>query len=97
MEDMQMFHLLLFVPGVMLMDDRCAHCLTTVLINHFKSVRMKKKKEEDEELAVSVHLQPLVTSSSYHSDRDISKRRNTAAKLKPKVEGRIQQSSPEVR
>ena len=30
------------------MDDKCAQCLTNIMINHFKSVRMKKKKEEED-------------------------------------------------
>ena len=34
--------------------------------------------------------------SCYHKDREISKRINTAAKLRPKADGRIQQQTPEV-
>ena len=57
---------------------------------------MKKLMDEDEEVEVSVHHQALVTKSCYHQDRDINKRQNTAAKLRPKVEGRILQMTSEV-
>ena len=61
-------------------------------------VRMKKIQEEQEgEVESSVHQQCLVTKSCYHQDRDFKKRQNTAAKLRPKVEGRIMQLTAEVR
>ena len=61
--------------------------------------RMKREQEEEEgeERIVSVHQQPLVTRSCYHQDRDLRKRQNTAAKLRPKVEGRIMQLTAEVK
>ena len=64
-----------------------------------KSVfRMKKMLDDDESsVEVSVHQQPLVTKSCYHQDRDLNKRQNTAAKLRPKVEARILQLTAEVR
>ena len=59
---------------------------------------MKKILEDDESsVEVSVHQQPLVTKSCYHQDRDLNKRQNTAAKLRPKVESRILQLTAEVR
>ena len=61
-------------------------------------VRMKKIQEEQEgEVESSVHQQCLVTKSCYHQDREFKKRQNTAAKLRPKVEGRIMQLTAEVR
>jgi len=82
--------------GVILIDDQCAPSLTAAMLNHFKSVKMKKLGDEDEEANVSVHHQCLVTRSCFHQERDITKRINTAAKLRPKVDGRIVQSSAEV-
>ena len=59
--------------------------------------RMKKMLDDDESsVEVSVHQQPLVTKSCYHQDRDLNKRQNTAAKLRPKVESRILQLTNEV-
>ena len=59
--------------------------------------RMKKMLDDDESsVEVSVHQQPLVTKSCYHQDRDLNKRQNTAAKLRPKVEARILQLTTEV-
>ena len=59
--------------------------------------RMKKMLDDDESsVEVSVHQQPLVTKSCYHQDRDLNKRQNTAAKLRPKVESRILQLTAEV-
>ena len=89
-------NLLTFYIGVILIDDQCAPSLTTAMINHFNSVKLKKAQDEDPEMTVSDHHQCLVTKSCYHQDRDINKRKNTAAKLKPKVDGRIVQTSPEV-
>ena len=58
---------------------------------------MKKILEDDESsVEVSVHQQPLVTKSCYHQDRDLNKRQNTAAKLRPKTEARILQLTAEV-
>ena len=58
---------------------------------------MKKMLDDDESsVEVSVHQQPLVTKSCYHQDRDLNKRQNTAAKLRPKVEARILQLTTEV-
>merc|ERR1739844_139532 len=85
--------------GAILIDDQSAPSLTAAILNHFKSVQIKKKKDEGvdgEEEQVSVHHQCLVTRSCYHQDRDINKRINTAAKLRPKADGRIQQMSEEV-
>lgn len=85
--------------GSILIDDQSAPSLTAAILNHFKSVQIKKKKDEaaeGEEEQVSVHHQCLVTRSCYHQDRDINKRINTAAKLRPKADGRIQQMSEEV-
>lgn len=80
------------------MDAQCAPSLTSAVTNHFRSVRMKKVQEEEEgETEGSIHQQPLVTRSCYHQDRDIKKRQNTAAKLRPKVDGRILQLTAEVR
>ena len=47
---------------------------------------------------ISIIVTPLmvVGRSCYHKDREISKRINTAAKLRPKADGRIQQQTPEV-
>ena len=87
------------VLGSILIDDQSAPSLTAAILNHFKSVQIKKKKDEEaegEEEHVSVHQQCLVTKSCYHQDRDINKRINTAAKLRPKADGRIQQMSEEV-
>ena len=53
--------------------------------------------DDESSVEVSVHQQPLVTKSCYHQDRDLSKRQNTAAKLRPKVEARILQLTTEVR
>lgn len=85
--------------GSILIDDQSAPSLTAAIINHFKSVQIKKKKDDEaegEEEQVSVHHQCLVTKSCYHQDRDINKRINTAAKLRPKADGRILQMSEEV-
>ena len=58
---------------------------------------MKKILEDDESsVEVSVHQQPLVTKSCYHQDRELNKRQNTAAKLRPKTEARILQLTAEV-
>jgi len=85
--------------GVVLIDDQCGPSLTAAMLNHFKAVGLKKLKDDEEtgaEVVVSVHQQCLVTRSCYHKDREISKRINTAAKLRPKADGRIQQQTPEV-
>jgi len=83
--------------GAVLIDDQCAPSLTAAMVNHFKSVKLKKQQDDEEDdTAISVHQQPLVTKSCYHQDRDIAKRQNTAAKLRPKADGRIVQSSAEV-
>ena len=74
------------ILGSILIDDQSAPSLTAAILNHFKSVQIKKKKDEaaeGEEEQVSVHHQCLVTRSCYHQDRDINKRINTAAKLRP--------------
>ena len=87
------------VSGSILIDDQSAPSLTAAIINHFKSVQIKKKKDDEaegQEEQVSVHHQCLVTKSCYHQDRDINKRINTAAKLRPKADGRILQMSEEV-
>ena len=87
------------ILGAILIDDQSAPSLTAAILNHFKSVQIKKKKDEaaeGEEEQVSVHHQCLVSRSCYHQDRDINKRINTAAKLRPKADGRIQQMSEEV-
>ena len=86
------------ILGAILIDDQSAPSLTAAVINHFKAVQIKKKKDEETEEGdqVSVHYQCLVTKSCYHQDRDINKRINTAAKLRPKADGRIQQMSEEV-
>ena len=52
--------------------------------------------DDESSVEVSVHQQPLVTKSCYHQDRDLNKRQNTAAKLRPKVESRILQLTTEV-
>ena len=84
--------------GTILVDAQCAPSLTGAMTNHFRSVKMKKMQEEEEvETEGSIHQQPLVTKSCYHQDRDIKKRQNTAAKLRPKVDGRILQLTAEVR
>ena len=84
-------------PGSVLVDDQCAPSLTAAMVNHFKSVKLKKQQDDEEDdTAISVHQQPLVTKSCYHQDRDIAKRQNTAAKLRPKADGRIVQTSDEV-
>ena len=44
-----------------MIDDQCAPSLTAAMLNHFKSVKMKKLGDEDEEANVSVHHQCLVT------------------------------------
>merc|ERR1719336_1371946 len=85
--------------GVVLIDDQCGPSLTAAMLNHFKAVGLKKLKDDEEtgpEVVVSVHQQCLVTRSCYHKEREISKRINTAAKLRPKADGRIQQQTPEV-
>lgn len=46
---------------MILIDDQCAPSLTAAMLNHFKSVKMKKLGDEDEEANVSVHHQCLVT------------------------------------
>ena len=86
------------ILGAILIDDQSAPSLTAAIINHFRAVQIKKKKDEETEEGdqVSVHYQCLVTKSCYHQDRDINKRINTAAKLRPKADGRIQQMSEEV-
>ena len=43
-----------------------------------------------------IFLIVMIGRSCYHKDREISKRINTAAKLRPKADGRIQQQTPEV-
>ena len=86
------------LSGAVLIDDQCAPSLTAAMVNHFKSVKLKKQQDDEEDdTAISVHQQPLVTKSCYHQDRDIAKRQNTAAKLRPKADGRIVQSSAEVK
>ena len=86
------------VAGIVLVDEGLAPSLVAAVLNHLQSVKMKKLcEEENSEVTGSVHLQPLVTHSSYHQDKDIQKRQNTAAKLRPKADGRIQQATPEVR
>jgi len=82
---------------IVLVDEGLAPSLIAAVLNHLQSVKMKKLcEEENSEVTASVHLQPLVTRSSYHQDKDIQKRQNTAAKLRPKADGRIQQATPEV-
>ena len=47
-------------------------------------------------ISIIVTTLMVVGRSCYHKDREISKRINTAAKLRPKADGRIQQQTPEV-
>ena len=47
-------------------------------------------------IIIMIFLIVMNGRSCYHKDREISKRINTAAKLRPKADGRIQQQTPEV-